>query len=60
MKKINVEAIDTVPGLMTMILGLVHEESKARRVALGLKACSAFRELVLMEQERFNNERIVI
>ena len=60
MKKVNVEVIDTVPGLMTMILGLVHEESKARRVTLGLKACSAVRELVLMEQERFNNERIVI
>jgi len=56
MKKVNMEVIDTVPGLMTMILGLVHEESKARRVTLGLKACSAVRELVLIEQERFNNE----
>ena len=55
-QKVNVEVIDTVPYLMSMILGLVHEDNKARRVTLGLNAVNAVKELILIEQERFSAE----
>ena len=56
MKKVNVEVIDTVPYLTSMILGLVHEDNKARRVTLGLNAVNAVKELILIEQEKLDAE----
>lgn len=56
MKKVKVEAIDTIPYLMTMISGLYSETDPTIKKRIFRNAMDACKELITIEREKLDQE----